>query len=75
MPMNNISAENLAAWIGRELCRRRCLSLGLAADLAGTDRAQFLAELAVYGIPVIDLPAGETQREFETVDAMLDRSA
>jgi 6-pyruvoyltetrahydropterin/6-carboxytetrahydropterin synthase len=28
MPMNNVSAENLATWVGRELCRRLAVEFG-----------------------------------------------
>jgi 6-pyruvoyltetrahydropterin/6-carboxytetrahydropterin synthase len=28
MPMNNVSAENLATWVGRELCRRLAREFG-----------------------------------------------
>jgi len=57
--------------LARELYRQRHITIGLAAELAGVQRAEFLAELAAYNIPVLDLPQAEVEREFTTVDAMM----
>ena len=54
-----------------ELLRAGHVSLGLAAELTGMERAEFLAELGARGVPLITLSDKEATLEFETVDAML----
>ena len=39
------------------------LSSGVAAQLAGVSRVEFLLELHRYGVPVIDLTAGEIESD------------
>ncbi|MEW6572090.1 MAG: UPF0175 family protein [Bacillota bacterium] len=41
------------------------VSAGLAAELAGLDRLTFLASLARYGVPAINLRGEEITREIE----------
>jgi len=54
-----------------ECFRQGHLSMGLAAELAGLERAQFVAALAQRRIPAIDLPDEEFDRELSNVDAMM----
>mgnify|MGYP003347841577 CR=1 FL=1 len=42
-----------------KLYEMKRLSSGMAATLAGVSRAQFIADLHHYGVPVIDLPPDE----------------
>ena len=59
--------------IAQGLYRRKVLSMGLAAELAGLRRAEFASRLAAAGTPLIDLPAEEVQREIALVDGLLHR--
>ena len=59
--------------LARELFRLHALSLGLAAELAGVDRAQFAAELDGHRIPLIDVDEEDMEREFKTVEAMMGK--
>jgi len=61
--------------LATELFRTRCLSLGQAAELAGTERSLFTKQLSEAGVPLIDLPREELQKEFETVAAMLRKDS
>ena len=54
-----------------ELYRRRHLSMGQAAEVAGMERAEFAACLAERGAAFIDLDDEELEREFGVVDAMM----
>jgi predicted HTH domain antitoxin len=42
-----------------KLFERKRISSGIAAQLAGMDRARFLLELHRYGVPMIDLDESE----------------
>jgi len=70
-----LDEEELAAHVrlgvAVELLRAGHVSVGLAAELAGMERAEFLAELGRRGVPLIALSDEETTLEFETIDAML----
>ena len=68
----DLSLEAAAA-LARALYGRRILSLGLAAELADVPRDEFVADIARRGLPLIDLPAEEVERELEAVDALLSR--
>lgn len=59
--------------IAQGLYRRKVLSLGLAAELAGLRRAEFVSRLAAGATPLIDLPAEEVERELALVDGLLRR--
>ncbi len=64
--------ERLARWaVAIESYRRGYLSAGMAADLAGADRAEFVASLAARCPSVIDLPDEDIERELSVVDAMM----
>ncbi|MDP6107567.1 MAG: UPF0175 family protein, partial [Candidatus Brocadiia bacterium] len=66
-------SQEAAAALARALYGRRILSLGLAAELANVPRDEFVADVARRGLPLIDLPAEEIERELEAVDALLRR--
>ena len=66
--------RRIATWsVARWLYRRKVLSLGLSAELAGVERAEFTAGLARDGVPLLDLPEEEASRELDLVDVLLRR--
>jgi len=56
-----------------EFYRRGYLSFGLAAELAGMERAELMAEMARQKAPVLVLPESELQREFDLLDSMMGK--
>jgi predicted HTH domain antitoxin len=67
MEIRRISRLALAV----ELFRLKHLTMGLAAELAGLKRHEFMAQLAERHMPIVDLPDAELAREFKTVDVMM----
>jgi len=49
------------------------LSAGMAAELAGLDRLAFLASLARYGVPAINLRDEEITREIEAARSVVEK--
>ena len=61
------------AGLARILFRRNVLSIGLAAELAGEDRAEFVADLVSHNINVIDLPVDALEAELDYIDKLVAR--
>ena len=59
--------------LAREMLRGHHLSIGLAAELAQVERAEFVAQVRAHGMALIDLPDDEMEREFALVDSMLGK--
>jgi len=59
--------------LAREMLRAGRLSMGLAADVAGLDRAEFVASLTAHGVPAINLSDEDLAREFDLLDSMLGK--
>lgn len=59
--------------LARGMYRRKVLSLGLAAQLADQDRAEFVTDLAQHNVDIIDLLADDAERELTMVDSLLGR--
>lgn len=50
---------------------RRWISLGLAADLAGLERHEFMRELAARSLPAVALSEEEIDRELTLVESLM----
>lgn len=59
--------------VALEFHRRRWISLGLAADLAGLERSEFMRELAERNMPAAGLSDEQVGRELALVESMTKR--
>lgn len=50
-----------------EQVRTRQLGVGKAAELAGVSRAEFMGDLGARGVPVIDYPLEDFERELASL--------
>ena len=56
-----------------EVLRMRHVSIGLAAEIADLERAEFIAQLAAHKMPVINLSEDDLNGEFALLDSMLGK--
>lgn len=61
-----LGAELRVLWAVEQVRQRR-LGVGRAAEIASMPRAAFMRLLGEHGVPVIDYPVADLQREIETL--------
>lgn len=61
----NISGEEAKLFLAAKLFEVGKLSLGQAAKLAGYSKGSFIEIISKMGIPVVNYPANELEREIE----------
>jgi predicted HTH domain antitoxin len=62
--VRSLASELRALWLVEQVRLRR-IGIGKAAELAGMPRAAFMSLLGAHGVPVIDYPVDELDRELE----------
>lgn len=58
----SVGAELLRLWLVEQVRMRR-MSVGKAAELASVSQAEFMQILGTHGVPVIDYPVEDFDRE------------